>query len=508
MSTTASPRSARSSDSFISGRDSPIHGFDSSAALILVPDAEDAAGNASFEFTSDDDTDDEVPDHSERIQASSVPPLSSVTVFLYLLSPYLKLGTFLIPDGGLPLKVAVPVLFFFAGLSAFTRQIWYMLARYVRRADMEEIVLETFARERSKEGRRWLLRQLVRVGSGIFRVLLSAMYIRASVDVLLPLLPEKLLLPSYLGATLAFSVIIAPLYFTPTVAANRIIYATWGSISSYAAWFICIAYAHAHGILASNASSISLGTLWQGTSTIAFAFTTSSTIPLYAALKGNAQPSMSPRPRRSQSFKLLSAMSVGIAILCILPLVFFQSSDMPRSQEAASQTLVQLTAAFNAAALLLAVPSILIPTSSIPIPSYIRRAIKLPISKILVYILAVSISLLPKSLSSVLSDVLWLSAFLSTYTLPAFIHIILHNFRRPLSIIIPPTTPVPPSPDNPRSAEQRDSRLDELLQRKERTLQRRRLGRRIIWDIGVWVLLLPVGGGGVVWAGGKMAGRW
>lgn len=51
-------------------------------------------------------------------------------------------------------------------------------------------------------------------------------------------------------------------------------------------------------------------------------------------------------------------------------------------------------------------------------------------------------------------------------------------------------------------------RGDELLQRKERMLQRRRLGRRIVWDIAVWVLLVPVGGGGVVWAVGRVLGRW
>lgn len=90
----------------------------------------------------------------------------------------------------------------------------------------------------------------------------------------------------------------------------------------------------------------------------------------------------------------------------------------------------------------------------------------------------------------------------------AFIHIVLHNLRRPLSIIIPPTTPVLTSPSSAQAVEGIDSRHDELLQRKERTLQRRRLGRRIVWDIGVWVLLVPVGGGGLVWAAGRLNGRW
>ena len=82
-------------------------------------------------------------------------------------------------------------------------------------------------------------------------------------------------------------------------------------------------------------------------------------------------------------------------------------------------------------------------------------------------------------------------------------HIVIHNFRRPLSIVMP-GTPAPGHPGMNRS----DSYNDELLQRKERTLQRRRLGRRLVWDFGVWVLLVPVGGGGLVWAVGRMAGKW
>jgi hypothetical protein len=39
-------------------------------------------------------------------------------------------------------------------------------------------------------------------------------------------------------------------------------------------------------------------------------------------------------------------------------------------------------------------------------------------------------------------------------------------------------------------------------------LQRAQFTRRVIWDVGVWVLLLPVGGGGVVWALGRVFGRW
>ena len=50
--------------------------------------------------------------------------------------------------------------------------------------------------------------------------------------------------------------------------------------------------------------------------------------------------------------------------------------------------------------------------------------------------------------------------------------------------------------------------MDELLLRKERTLQRRRLGRRLVWDLGVWLVLLPVGGAGLAWAVGRAVGAF
>ena len=185
---TTSPRSSTSSDSFASGRSSPINGFDSSAALILVADAEDGtpAGGVAFDFSSeDDDTEDESDLQLERLRNSAIPPLSTFSVFLYLLSPFTKLGALLLPSVALPLKLGVPAFVVFALLSAFARQIWYMLARYVRRADLEEIVLETFARGRGKEGRRMVLRQLVRFFVGLTRVLVATLYLRCTSRLLL-----------------------------------------------------------------------------------------------------------------------------------------------------------------------------------------------------------------------------------------------------------------------------------------------------------------------------------
>ncbi|OCH88672.1 hypothetical protein OBBRIDRAFT_734006 [Obba rivulosa] len=494
-------RPASLSDSGSSGRISPINGYDSSAALILVPDSADPSGAPfDIDISSEDEEEDE-DEQRERLLASPVPPLSSPTVFLYLLAPFLKLGATLVADVQMRREAEVLVLLGFAGLAAFTRQIWYMLARYVRRADMEEIVLEAFARGRGHDTRRRLLRYVVRGNVGVLRILLAAVYLRASTDALIPLLPTRLLLPSNITTTLLLALIILPLYYSPSLGKAKVVYATWTSIAAFVAWMACMAYTHAKGMVTAQASSSSLGSLWEGIPVIAFAFTTGSTIPLYASLKGDVQPELL-KQKRSKSFKLLSLISVAFAFLLILPLVFFQS---PNHSPSPTSTVRTMTAIFSAAALSLAIPSILITSPALPVSFAMRRLTNFPISKTLVYVVTISLSLCPQPIFGILSDVLLVLAFLSTYMLPAFIHIILHNFRRPLSIIIPPSTPAIP---RTASASESDSRYDELLQRKERTLQRRRLVRRIVWDIGVWTLLVPVGGGGLVWAVGRIAGQW
>lgn len=151
-----------------------LTGLDSSSALILVHDSEDS--NIPFDFSSDDEDDDHSPQF--EVRRASVTPLGPPVVFLYLLSPYLKLGALFLPHTSLPLKYGLPSLFAFAGLSAFARQIWYMLAQYMRAADLEDVILDAFARGRGKERHRSILRSTVRVGTGALRVLLATTYLR------------------------------------------------------------------------------------------------------------------------------------------------------------------------------------------------------------------------------------------------------------------------------------------------------------------------------------------
>lgn len=169
-----STSSASSSGS--SRSSSPITALDSSAALILVHDPEDS--NTPFDFSSDDEDDDD--DHSPQFDTrrASTPPLGPAVVFLYLLAPYLKLGAIFLPHTALPLQYGLPPLLMFAVLSAFAKQILYMLARYMRTADLEDVVLDVFARGRGREHRRTILRSIIRGGTGSLRILLATVYLR------------------------------------------------------------------------------------------------------------------------------------------------------------------------------------------------------------------------------------------------------------------------------------------------------------------------------------------
>lgn len=494
------------SDSFEDGPRSPSNEFDSEAALILVSDHEqtDDMDSASFGFSSDEERDEE---DSFQQAPSSTAPLSSISVFLYLISPLLKLGALLstFEVARLPLKLALPGLFFFACLCAFSRQIWYMLSRYVRRTDIEEIFLESFARGRGKEQRRYNIRMTVRFSIALLRVLLVAMYLQSCADVLVRYLPERLFVPQRFVATTVLALLITPLCFAPSLSSNLVLYPTWLSVATYVAWFACTVYAHAKGMFFSP-KELHPPALWQGLSIIAFTYTTSHTIPLYAALRGTYQPGL-PKPKRSQTFKILSLLSIVIATALIVPTILFNSQASPFALQTTQETpkaLVDAMSFLSLATLLLGIPSIFAMSPTLPVPLAIRRRTSLPVSKMALFVITYLMSYLYDGWARAMCDVLLVLAFLGTFTVPALVHIVLHNFRRPLSIVMPTT---PAAPSHP-SLNHSDSYNDELLQRKERTLQRRRFARRILWDIGVWTLLIPVSGGGLVWVGGRLLGKW
>ncbi|KAK0201957.1 hypothetical protein DFS33DRAFT_1035590 [Desarmillaria ectypa] len=302
-----------------SGPSSPVlSSLDSSSALILVHDDDD--DNTRYE--DDDDT-----DAPFEIGRPFVQPLEPSVVLLYLLSPFLKLGATLLPYTKLPLISGLPALFLFAILATFTRRIWYMLARYTRKGDVEDIVLDSFARGRGrgKEQLRSMLRSVVRGGTGALRVFLAALYIRDSAEVLLPLLPSDLPFSPEPVLCISIAVAVLPFCLAQSLASKRIIYCTGLSILTYILWFTFIAIAHHKGTLKMNSGWTKMGSLWQGITTIAFAFTSSTTLPLYTSLKaGIPSVTMAQRPI-SHSFMPLSLISVAVAVLLTFPLMIFAS---------------------------------------------------------------------------------------------------------------------------------------------------------------------------------------
>jgi len=379
----------------------------------------------------------------------------------------------------------------------------YMLARYMRTADLEDIILDSFARGRGKERRRNILRSVVRAGTGSLRILLAAVYLRESVYVLSPLFPDTWSFPVRPVLTIGMALLVLPLSLAQSLASKRIVYITWLSLVTYLAWLGCVSYAHSKGNFPINSDWLRMGTFWQGTTAIALAFTSSSTLPLYASLKGTMQPITTAKPSKTRSFKNLSALSVAVALLLTVPFMIFPTDVdesitllLPRPSPTIAIPIL------NGLTLFLGIPALIVTTPPLPIPERIRHATTFQISKSLLTVLYVALALVPVWLSRTLNDILLVSALASTYFLPALIHVTAHFFKRPLAIVVPqiPSTPLV-------NSEAPQSRPDELLLRKERALQKKQFKKRVVWDIGVWILLIG-SGAGTVWAVGRVAGRW
>jgi len=164
--------------------------------LILVHEEEDDDEDRDIErplimdFSSSDEDNDDLdgllsPLHQINGKLS-IPPLSPFTIFIYLLSPYLKLGALLLPYFQLPLRYGLSSLLISAILAVVTRHLLYLLARYLRKGDLEDVVTSAFfstrkhgkRKERRKERRREFLKFSVRLGTATLRILVAAVYLR------------------------------------------------------------------------------------------------------------------------------------------------------------------------------------------------------------------------------------------------------------------------------------------------------------------------------------------
>lgn len=89
------------------------------------------------------------------------------------------------------------------------------------------------------------------------------------------------------------------------------------------------------------------------------------------------------------------------------------------------------------------------------------------------------------------------------------VHITIHYFRRPLAIVVSQEpSSVPSAPRTPDAERSPSPSRDPLLQRKEWLLQRSRFGKRLLWDIVIWIVLIPICACASVWAVGRLARQW
>ncbi|KIJ17817.1 hypothetical protein PAXINDRAFT_98013 [Paxillus involutus ATCC 200175] len=473
-------------------------GIGSNPHLVLLPNTEDR--DPYDEFASDDDVEDD-PDSQLETSKPTTPALPPSVVFLYLLSPYLRLGAVYIPDGETPMKYGLISLVIAAFLSAFCRHIWFMLGRYLRKSTTQDILIH-MVRGRRRGGKHALARYAIGIVLGSFRVLLAAMYLRDAVDCILPFIPQTIQLPLHSRLSISALLCLVVLFL---ITAKAILFTTGVSLASYVAWMAAVSHAYARNELPPSPSWLQRGTLWNEISSITFACTTTFTVPLSASLVGGTS-STSPANQRGRSFQLLSASSTALAVLLLLPLVVIAASPHVETSATSPDILIST---LRAATLLLSVPSVILATPLLPLPSGIRRLTPVNSGLFLTTFVVGALSVVPAPVMRIFNDVTLFLAVSGTFLLPALVHIIIHYFRRPLSIIVPhgqssvPTTPrfahaqlsPPPSPDP-------------LLQRKEWLLQRNRLGKRILWDIGIWIVLMPICACTLVWAGGRVALQW
>lgn len=98
--------------------------------------------------------------------------------------------------------------------------------------------------------------------------------------------------------------------------------------------------------------------------------------------------------------------------------VLFESEVYPSEmQNTSEQGTIALTAISSAANLLLTIPAILITIPPLSLPSTARRS-KSTISKIIIFVVTMTLSMLPRKAIFVLCDLCLILSLLSTYVLP------------------------------------------------------------------------------------------
>ncbi|KAF8442880.1 hypothetical protein L210DRAFT_3143309 [Boletus edulis BED1] len=502
---------------------SSLPATDSTSRLILLPNTDD--NDSLEEYIADDEDNNEDNDPQPGVNQLH-PPLPPSVVFLYLLSPYLRLGAIYASDiGNISLTYGLTGLVVAAALSAFCRQIWFLLGRYLRKSSTEDMLIYIFARRRRRVLKHGLARYTFTIISGLFRLLLAAMYLRDSVrSALLLKIPELTPSLSPLTISIALSIPVFVLSLPRSLGSKTIVYTTGLSVASYLAWLVALSRSYPS---LPNLSSSQRGVLWNEISSFAFACTTAMTVPLSASMIAGTPPvPHASRNARARSFQLLNVFSTMLAALLIFPLVVIAAS--PRAPKASTVMSDNILLGLRIATLVLSIPSVVVSITSLPLHGVAYRFIRTDLALSVITIVIFALSLVPPTIASILDDVMLFVAVFAAFLLPgmfspffseietqirgdgslALAHITIHYFRRPLSIVVPQARPSPSTPRRSNFERSPSPSRNPLLQRKERHLQRRRFGKRLLWDVAIWTVLLPICVCALVWAVGRLGQRW
>ncbi len=85
-------------------------------------------------------------------------------------------------------------------------------------------------------------------------------------DTLLPFVPSRFLSIARGLLTSTLALLLLPLYAAPSLAAKRIIFATFASLLAYTTWLGAVLHARIKGTLSTGLHWESFGILWQGIS--------------------------------------------------------------------------------------------------------------------------------------------------------------------------------------------------------------------------------------------------
>lgn len=104
--------------------------------------------------------------------------------------------------------------------------------------------------------------------------------------------------------------------------------------------------------------------------------------------------------------------------------------DPPDSPDDAPLALHALKATLGALTLVLGVPSVLVTAPALPVPRVLRRRAGQAASRLMYLVGALALAVLPTPICRVVSDVVMVLAFLSTYAVPGAYIVFIHRNAR------------------------------------------------------------------------------